>query len=95
MKVTPQDCGKDTVTDVELKLTDLQGFFASMALSDLLEDQVYKKLFVEYVAFLNEVWFEPKHETFDRRFLKRFDEKAKRMYVEVLNVITVLNVIKS
>ena len=39
-----------------------------MALSDLLEDQVYKKLFVEYVASLNEVWFETKHETFDRRF---------------------------
>ena len=27
-----QDCGKDTVTNVELKLTDLQGFFVSMAL---------------------------------------------------------------
>ena len=36
-------CGKDTVTDVEPKLTDLRGFFASMALSDLLEDQVYER----------------------------------------------------
>ena len=36
-------CGKDTVTEVEPKLTDLRGFFASMALSDLLEDQVYER----------------------------------------------------
>ena len=75
-----QDCVKDTDTDVESKLTDLLGFFASIALSDLLEDQVYEKLLVEYVTSLNEVWFEPKHETFDRQLLKRFDKKAKWMY---------------
>ena len=75
-----QDCVKDTDTDVEPKLTDLLGFFASIALSDLLEDQVYEKLLVEYVTSLNEVWFEPKHETFDRQLLKRFDKKAKWMY---------------
>ena len=61
-----QDCGKDTVTDVELKLTDPQGFSASMAFSDLLEDQAYEKLLVEYVSSLDEVWFEPKRETFER-----------------------------
>ena len=75
-----QDCVKDTDTDVEPKLTDLLGFFASIALSDLLEDQVYEELLVEYVTSLNEVWFEPKHETFDRQLLKRFDKKAKWMY---------------
>ena len=75
-----QDCVKDTDTDVESKLTDLLGFFASIALSDLLEDQVYEELLVEYVTSLNEVWFEPKHETFDRQLLKRFDKKAKWMY---------------
>ena len=75
-----QDCVKDTDTDVEPKLTDLLGFFASIALSELLEDQVYEELLVEYVTSLNEVWFEPKHETFDRQLLKRFDKKAKWMY---------------
>ena len=75
-----QDCVKDTDTDIEPKLTDLLGFFASIALSDLLEDQVYEELLVEYVTSLNEVWFEPKHETFDRQLLKRFDKKAKWMY---------------
>ena len=75
-----QDCVKDTDTDVGPKLTDLLGFFASIALSDLLEDQVYEELLVEYVTSLNEVWFEPKHETFDRQLLKRFDKKAKWMY---------------
>ena len=76
-----QDCGKDTVTNVELKLTDLQGFFVSMAGvdRDLLDDQVYEQLLVEYVTSLDEVWFEPKHETFDEQFLKRFDKKVKRM----------------
>ena len=39
---------------------------------DLLEDQVQEQLLVEYVTSLNEVWFEPKHETFDRQLLKRF-----------------------
>ena len=44
-----------------------------MALSDLLEDQVYEQLLVEYVTSLNEVWFEPKHKTFERKLLKRFE----------------------
>ena len=44
-----------------------------MALSDLLEDQVYEQLLVEYVTSLDEVWFEPKHETFERQPLKRFE----------------------
>ncbi|XP_022787247.1 uncharacterized protein LOC111327355 [Stylophora pistillata] len=75
-----QDCEKDNVIDVEPKLTDLLGFFASMALSDLLEDQVYEQLLVEYVTSLNEIWFEPEHENFERKLLKRFDKKAKWMY---------------
>ena len=44
-----------------------------MALSELLEDQVYEQLLVEYVTSLNEVWFEAKHETFERQLLKRFE----------------------
>ena len=37
-----------------------------MTLNDLLEDEVYEQILVEYITFLDEVWFEPKHETFDR-----------------------------
>ena len=57
--------GRIPFTDVELKLTDLQGVSASRAFSDLLEDQVYDELLVEYVTSLDEVWFEPKHETYE------------------------------
>ena len=45
-----------------------------MALSDLLEDQVYEQLLVEYVTSLDEVWFEPKHETFERQLLNALNE---------------------
>ena len=36
-----------------------------MAFSDLLEDQVYEQLLVEYVTTPDEFLFEPKHETFE------------------------------
>ena len=66
--------------NVEPKLGELTGTFASVAMSDIQEDQVYEQLLKTYVATLNEVSFEPDRGTMESRLMKRFDKKAKWKY---------------
>ena len=66
--------------DVEPKLADLLGDFASVALSEIQEDQIFEQLFISYVTALNEVSFEPDCTTMESKLFKRFEEKAKWKY---------------
>ena len=66
--------------NVEPKLGELTGTFASVAMSDIQEDQVYEQLLKTYVAILNEVSFEPDRCTMESRLMKRFGKKAKWKY---------------
>ena len=65
---------------VEPLLSNLLENFASVAISDLQEDQVYEQLFISYVTVLNEISFEPDVSSVERRRRKKFQEKAKWKY---------------
>lgn len=65
---------------VEPLLSDLLGNFASVAISDLQEDQVYEQLLISYVTVLNEISFEPDVSSIERKLRKKFQEKAKWKY---------------
>ena len=75
-----QDGEMENDLEVEPKLSELLGLFASMAMSELQEDQVYEQLLITYVTSLNKVSFEPDGETLESQLMKRFDKKAKWMY---------------
>ena len=65
---------------VEPLLSNLLENFASVAISDLQEDQVYEQLLISYVTMLNEISFEPDVSSVERRLRKKFQEKAKWKY---------------
>ena len=65
---------------VEPLLSNLLGNFASVAISDLQEDEVYEQLLISYVTVLNEISFEPDVSSVERRLRKKVQEKAKWKY---------------
>ena len=66
--------------EVEPKLAELQRNFASAAVSDLQEDQIFEQLFISYVTALNDFLFETDRATTKRKLLKKIEEKAKWKY---------------
>ena len=77
----PTDGGdRESDLEVEPKLADLLGNFASVAISELQEDQIFEQLFATYVTALNEISFEPDCVNMESKLFKRFEEKAKWKY---------------
>jgi len=70
----------DSSLEVKPKLLDLLRTFASIAISEIQEDQIYEQLFISYVTAMNEVSFEPDCSTMERKLFKRFAEKTKWRY---------------
>ena len=66
--------------EVEPKLADLLGNFASVAISELQEDQIFEQLFITYITALNEISFEPDSVNMETKLFKRFEEKSKWKY---------------
>ena len=63
--------------EVEAKPADLQSIFASVAMSDLQEDEAFEKLLKLCISVLNEFSFEPDSATMESKLVNRFEEKAK------------------
>ena len=70
----------DSSLEVEPKLLDLLRNFASIAISEIQEDQIYEQLVISYVTAMNEVSFEPDCSTMERKLFKRFAGKTKWRY---------------
>ena len=70
----------ESCLEVEAKLADLQSIFASVAMSDLQEDEGFEKLLKLYTSVLSEFSFEPDSATMESKLLKRFEEKARWKY---------------
>ena len=66
--------------EVEAKIADLQSIFASVAMSDLQEDEAFEQLLKLYISVLNEFSFEPDSATMESKLVKRFEEKARWKY---------------
>ena len=77
----PTDEGdRESDLEVEPKLADLLGNFASVAISELQEDQIFEQLFITYITALNEISFEPDSVNMETKLFKRFEEKSKWKY---------------
>ena len=70
----------ESCLEVEAKLADFQSIFASVAMSDLQEDEGFEKLLKLYTSVLSEFSFEPDSATMESKLLKRFEEKARWKY---------------
>ena len=82
-----EEVALDSSMEVEPKIADLLRNFASIAISEIQEDQIYEQLFISYVTAMNEVSFEPDCSTMERKRFKRFAQKtmwkyARHMYTE-------------
>ena len=67
----------ESCLEVEAKLADLQSIFASIAMSDLQEDEAFEQLLKLYISVLNEFSFKPDSATMESKLSKRFEEKAE------------------
>ena len=76
----PEEVALDRSLEVEPKLSDLLRNFASIAISEIQEDQIYEQLFISYVTAMNEVKFEPDYSSMERKLFKRFAKKTKWKY---------------
>ena len=70
----------ESCLEVEAKIADLQSIFASVAMSDLQEDEAFEQLLKLYISVLNEFSFEPDSATMESKLVKRFEEKARWKY---------------
>ena len=70
----------ESCLEVEAKIADLQSIFASVAMSDLQEDEAFEQLLKLYISVLNEFSFEPDSATIESKLVKRFEEKARWKY---------------
>ena len=70
----------ESCLEVEAKIADLQSLFASVAMSDLHEDEAFEQLLKLYISVLNEFSFEPDSATMESKLVKRFEEKARWKY---------------
>ena len=70
----------ESCLEVEAKIADLQSLFASVAMSDLQEDEAFEQLLKLYISVLNEFSFEPDSATMESKLVKRFEEKARWKY---------------
>ena len=60
----------ESCLEIEAKIADFQSIFASVAMSDLQEDEGFEKLLKLYTSVLSEFSFEPDSATMESKLLK-------------------------